>query len=147
MIEENFITVLAEDDDAAANLIEINLKRAGINSIRRAKNGKEALDILTSLKNEGGSKVYHILLFLDIRMPVMDGIQVLKKIKSDEVLKMIPVVMLTTTENPSEVEECYRYGCNFYIKKPVEYKVFVETIKNLANFAKVCILPSIGGKK
>lgn len=140
-MNDDFLILLTEDDEAAANLIQMNLKRAGVKNIQWAKNGKEAIDFL---RGESAKSLSQVFMLLDINMPVMDGMETLKIMKNDESLKTIPVVMLTTTDNPHEVEACYDLGCNFYIKKPVDYKVFMSTVKDIASFAKVCILPGVG---
>lgn len=137
-MNNDFLVLLTEDDEAAGNLIQINLKRLGASNIVWKKNGRESLDYLRSL---GQSEVTEIIILLDIKMPVMDGFQVLKELKQDSVLKQIPIVMLTTTDNPEEVEKCYSLGCNFYIKKPVEYRELTEKLKAFMNFAKICVLP------
>ena len=139
-MDNDFLILLTEDDEAAANLIQMNLKRAGVKNIKWAKNGREALDFL---QGEGKEKIHRILMLLDINMPVLNGMETLKIIKNDEILKVLPVVMLTTTDNPAEVKACYDLGCNFYIKKPVDYKVFMNTVREIASFASVCILPEV----
>lgn len=70
-------------------------------------------------------------------MPVMDGVEVLKLMKSDEILKKIPVIMLTTTDNPKEIDHCYALGCNIYITKPIDFKIFAETLKRLGLFIQI----------
>ena len=70
-------------------------------------------------------------------MPKMDGVEVLQKIKSNEELKNLPVIMLTTTDDPREVEKCYALGCNIYITKPVDFLRFSETLKRLGLFIQV----------
>jgi len=81
------------------------------------------------------------VLLLDVRMPKMDGVQVLKYIKKSEVFKMIPVIMFTTSNRSSEVNRCYENGCNFYFRKEVDYQKFIETIKNLSAFIQSAELP------
>jgi CheY-like chemotaxis protein len=139
-MNNDFLILLTEDDEAAANLIQMNLKRAGVKHIKWAKNGQEALEYL---RGEGKEEIHRIFMLLDINMPVLNGMETLKVIKSDTMLKVLPVVMLTTTDNPEEVEACYELGCNFYIKKPVDYKVFMATVREIASFANVCILPQV----
>ncbi len=138
-MNSDFLVILTEDDEAAANLIKMNLVRAGLKRVYWAKNGQECVDFLGDKQNLVENP--HIIILLDINMPVLDGFDSLKRIKSSSTLKHIPVIMLTTTDNPQEVEKCYRLGCNFYIKKPVEYKAFMESLKSIANFAKICVLP------
>ncbi|MCM8526289.1 MAG: response regulator [Lentisphaeraceae bacterium] len=137
-MSDDFLILLTEDDDAAANLIQMNLKRLGAVNIKWMKNGKETLDYLNTFS---GVVDTEIIILLDIKMPVMDGFQVLKNVKGNPKFKNIPVVMLTTTDNPEEVEKCYSLGCNFYIKKPVEYRELTEKLKAFMNFAKICVLP------
>ena len=135
--------LLVEDDDGHAKLVEINLKRAGvINPIIRANDGIEALDYVLSRGKYVDQATPHILLILlDINMPRMDGVETLRQLKSDEVLKNIPIIMLTTTDDPREVERCYELGCNVYITKPVEYDKFSEAIQRLGMFLQIIALP------
>jgi CheY-like chemotaxis protein len=70
-------------------------------------------------------------------MPKMDGIEVLERIKSNDDFKNLPVMMLTTTDDPREVEKCYALGCNIYITKPVNFSKFAETLKRLGLFIQV----------
>lgn len=135
--------LLVEDDDGHAKLVEINLKRAGVaNPIIRAKDGVEALDYVLSRGSYADQPSPHILLILlDINMPRMDGVETLRQIKSNESLKNIPVIMLTTTDDPREVERCYELNCNIYITKPVEYDQFAEAIRRLGLFLQVIAMP------
>ena len=134
--------LIAEDDDAAAHLIKTNLMRAGLEaSYLRARNGEEVLQLL-----DGGtiSPSDKLVVLLDIRMPKIDGIRVLKEMKGSAALKKIPVIMLTTSDRAQEVDECYRIGCNAYLKKQVDYSRFVDSIKKLASFIQSCEIPIIG---
>jgi len=80
-------------------------------------------------------KTYVVL--LDINMPRLDGIEVLQRIKEHAILRRIPVIILTTTDDPAEVERCYGYGCNVYITKPVDFSLFTETLHRLGQFLQV----------
>ena len=134
--------LIAEDDDAAAHLIKTNLMRAGLEAtFLRARNGEEVLQMLDSGAVSTSDK---LVLLLDIRMPKIDGIRVLKEIKSSDVFRKIPVIMLTTSDRAQEVNECYRLGCNAYLKKQVDYSRFVDSIKKLASFIQSCEIPIIG---
>jgi CheY-like chemotaxis protein len=82
-----------------------------------------------------------LLMILDINMPRVDGVEVLTRVKADETTSKIPVIMLTTTDDPREVERCYQSGCSVYITKPVEYDAFVEAVKRLGLFLQVVQLP------
>ena len=85
-------------------------------------------------------------LLLDIRMPKVDGIGVLKQVKSDPELRKLPLIIITTTDDPREVDHCYDLGCNGYISKPVEYDKFITTIRQLGLFLSVVQIPNINGE-
>lgn len=70
-------------------------------------------------------------------MPRMDGIEVLRRLKNHDELKRIPVIMVSTTDDPPEIEKCYALGCNMYITKPLDYKLFSETLKRLGLFIQI----------
>ena len=145
MEQPDIVILVAEDDEGHALLIKKNLKRAGLsNSMMHFHDGQEILDFLF-LKGEGPHRQPGIsyLLLLDIRMPKVDGVEVLSKIKGDSTLRSLPVIMLTTTDDPREVEKCHLLGCSNYITKPVDYERFVETIQKLGLFLKVVTIPSL----
>ncbi len=133
------IILIAEDDDGHAVLIQEGLEELGIiNKIIRFSNGEEVWHFLAGTGvNDVRDKSKTYLLLLDINMPKMDGLEVLKKMKGSPELKEIPVIMLTTTDNPQEVEQCYKLGCNVYITKPVEFGKFAETLKRLGLFIQI----------
>jgi len=131
--------LIAEDDDGHADLIQEGLRGAGVcNPFQRFCDGEEVWQFLQA---HGGKEALNAakcyLLLLDINMPKMDGIEVLRRIKNDSELKDTPVMMLTTTDDPREVEECYKLGCNLYITKPVDFMKFAETLKRLGLFIQV----------
>lgn len=131
------VTILiAEDDDGHAELINEHLNDAGVMNRRlRFKDGKEIWDFLSGTPgNDIIDKQSSYILLLDIRMPRMDGIEVLKRIKGEDNLKKMPVIMLTTTDDPLEIDECYRLGCNLYITKPVDSMKFSEILRRLGLF-------------
>jgi CheY-like chemotaxis protein len=149
MSTEALTIVLAEDDDGHAYLIQKNLERAGlVNGFLRVRDGQEAIDLLRGEGDYAGTGLLgRCLLLLDINMPRVDGIEVLRQIKTNPVLALTPVIMLTTTDDPREVERCYSLGCNVYITKPVEYEQFVEAIKQLGLFLQVVQVPENGSQK
>ena len=107
------LILIAEDDAGHARLIEKNLQRAGLrNPILRFENGQEILDYLMrpSSGNEPADSPH--LLLLDIRMPKVDGIEVLRQIKGHSNLRKLPVIMLTTTDDSNEVARCHELGCS-----------------------------------
>jgi CheY-like chemotaxis protein len=81
---------------------------------------------------------------LDLDLPVLDGYQVLQRMKSDKRTKRIPVIILTTTDDPREVTRCYELGCNVYITKPVDYAQFAEAIHKFGLFLMVVMIPNGG---
>lgn len=139
------VTILLVEDNAGhAYLIEKNLRRGGItNDIVILENGQEAVDFLFKKGNYIGDKhPLPLLILLDLNLPVIDGYQVLKLIKGNEQTKRIPIVILTTTDNPHEVSKCYTLGCNVYITKPVEYEQFSEAIRTLGLFLSIVTIPN-----
>lgn len=144
MDERQTITiVLVEDDPGHALLIEKNLKRAGIvNEIVVIRDGGTAVDFLRRHGGaEGGRRASPLLILLDLNLPVLDGYQVLKRIKADERTRHIPVVVLTTTDNSPEINRCYDLGCNAYVSKPVEYELFSDAIRKLGMFLSIVKVP------
>ena len=131
--------LIAEDDDGHADLIMTGLKESGIcNHMVRFIDGKQTWDFISGKdKNMVLDKNKSYLLLLDINMPKMDGLEVLERIKGNDDFKNLPVMMLTTTDDPREVEKCYALGCNIYITKPVDFLKFAETLKRLGLFIQV----------
>jgi CheY-like chemotaxis protein len=141
--KQDVAILLVEDDPGHTRLIEKNLRRANIkNDIAFATNGQEALDYLFC-EGEYASKQLpsHLLVLLDLNLPVLDGYQVLERMKTDERTKRIPVVILTTTDDPREVARCYELGCNVYITKPVDYEQFSDAMRKLGLFLLVVMIP------
>jgi CheY-like chemotaxis protein len=142
MPDINDITILlAEDDPGHARLIEKNLRRANItNAIVNVTDGQQAIDYLFS-----NGRAQSLLVLLDLNMPVLDGYQVLERMKADERTKHIPVIILTTTNDTREISRCYELGCNVYITKPVNYEQFSDAIRKLGLFMAVLMIPHGAG--
>ncbi|MBC8378069.1 MAG: response regulator [Planctomycetes bacterium] len=139
------VILVAEDDDGHFSLIKRNLVRAGIsNKIIRLSDGQEALEFLGQLKNSNNPySRCPCLLLLDIRMPKVDGFEVLKFVKNDPLLKKIPVIILTTAGDQEVFDKCQDYGCNMFIAKPVEYAEFTESIIRISHFISIIEVPSV----
>jgi CheY-like chemotaxis protein len=139
------MVLIAEDDDGHAALIEKNLRRAGMaRPCHRLRDGQETLEFLSgSGQNQWGKGWYRYLLLLDINLPRINGIEVLRRMKKHEVLKQVPVLMLSTTDDPKEVETCHSLGCNFYLTKPTEPDAFAQVIARLGSFLDVVTVPGI----
>ncbi len=138
--------LLVEDDPGHARLIEKNLRRGRItNELIIIRDGKEAEDYLFGEgKYVGFQRPSQLLVLLDLNLPVKDGFQVLQRLKSDERTKLIPVVVVTSTDDNREVLRCYELGCNVFITKPVDYQKFCDAIKNLGLFLSVVSWPNEG---
>ncbi len=135
--------ILIEDDAGHARLIEKNVRRAGVNNIMLPfTNGSDALAHLLGV-DAGGSRVAHgpVLVLLDLNLPDMSGLDILGKLRSDEVLRGAPVIVLTTTDDRGEIQRCYELGCNVYITKPVDYESFAAAIRQLGLFLAVMKVP------
>jgi CheY-like chemotaxis protein len=109
------------------------------------KDGQEALDHFAN--PEACASNMPCVMLLDINMPRVDGVEVLRQMKANPKTASVPVIMLTTTDDPREVERCYGLGCNVYVTKPVEYEAFIEAIKRLGFFLQVVKLPPSGGAR
>lgn len=134
--------LLVEDDLGHARLIERNLRRAHItNEIMHFSDGQAAVDYLFG---EGLRRPLPMLILLDLNLPGLSGVQVLERLKADARTKHIPVMILTTTDNPQEIERCYALGCNVYITKPIAYEHFAEAIHQLGFFLAIVKVPNGG---
>lgn len=144
MPDMDLVTILVvEDDPGHARLIEMNLRRAGIsNEILWFEDGQKVVDYLTEEERQGGNGPSKpVLLLLDLNMPVLDGYQVLERIRSDDHTRHLPVAILTTTDDEREVTRCYELGCNVYITKPVDYDKFAEAVRRLGLLFGVMKMP------
>lgn len=146
-MNNEFNILIVDDEEGHLRLIEKNLRRAGINNrILFFKDGQAILDFLFgTIKNgdEKAEKNKSYLLLLDIRMPRMSGEEVLIKIKADPELRKIPVIMLTSMNDPEEIERCHLLGCNNYIPKPSLYDDFEKTLEYLGLFLSIIKVPKV----
>ncbi|HEX5364535.1 MAG TPA: response regulator [Gallionella sp.] len=115
------------------------------NEVVVVKDGQEALDYLQC---QGGfaSRLHGnpAVILLDLKLPKIDGMQVLRRIRADEELKLIPVVIMTSSREERDVAEGYRLGVNAYVVKPVEFSDFVDAVKGLGVFWAVLNQPPLG---
>jgi CheY-like chemotaxis protein len=146
MNTRELVILLAEDDEGHAYLIRQNLEEGGIvNRIVHVADGQEALDYIQCTGAYAGRIPNGpLLLLLDINMPRVDGVEVLRRLKSDPAFEPIPVIMLTTTDDPREVKKCYELGCSSYVTKPVDYEKFTEAIRRLGLFLSIVQIPREG---
>ncbi|MBR1220371.1 response regulator [Bradyrhizobium sp. U87765 SZCCT0131] len=135
--------IMVEDDEGHARLIERNIRRSGVNNeILPFANGTDALHYLFGNDGHGlAHKGQALLILLDLNLPDMTGIDILKRVKESPHLKSSPVVVLTTTDDAQEIKRCYELGCNVYITKPVNYENFANAIRQLGLFFSVIQVP------
>lgn len=135
--------VMIEDDEGHARLIERNIRRSGVNNeIIPFANGTDAMEFLLGKDQSGEAhKGEALLILLDLNLPDMTGIDILKRVKETPNLKATPVVVLTTTDDAQEIKRCYELGCNVYITKPVNYDNFANAIRQLGLFFSVIQVP------
>lgn len=136
--------LLVEDDDGHRLLIRENLRAGGIvNEIIEMRDGQQALDYLLRRGpyQDAAKSPRPGLILLDIKMPKMDGFAVLERIKADPQLRLIPVLMLTSTDDQLEVNRCYALGVNNYVVKPIRYEEFQDRIKALGLFLEIVRFP------
>jgi CheY-like chemotaxis protein len=146
--EEGFMNtpvtiVMIEDDEGHARLIERNIRRSGINNeIVPFSNGTDALRYLLGNATSGARRGKALLILLDLNLPDMTGLEILRQVKENSDLKCVPVVVLTTTDDTQEIKRCYELGCNVYIVKPVNYENFAHAIRQLGLFFSVIQVPA-----
>jgi len=133
-MQEHFDILFIEDNPHEAELTLWTLKKLHLASrINHIDDGAEALDFIfgkpTRVKNEDA--IIPGLILLDLKLPKIDGLEILRKIKLDETTKMIPVVVLTSSKEEKGVIESYKLGVNSYIVKPVNFESFGRTVAEL----------------
>ena len=140
---EPFQMVLIEDDEGHASLIRKNLHRAGVqNPILHLNTGAAALDYFfqdPQVKNSHDKTV----VVLDLNLPDIDGFEILRRLKADDHTRAMPVIVLSTTDNPKDVDRCYALGCNAFMTKPVGYDDFSDAIQKLGLMMTIVRVPHI----
>jgi CheY-like chemotaxis protein len=128
--------LLAEDDENDVEMTIAALDQHNLaNRVDVARDGEEALDYLYRRgKFADREKGNPVVILLDLKMPKVDGLEVLKQIKSDHQLKMIPVVVLTSSREELDIMKSYELGVNAYVAKPVDFEQFLDSIKKLGLF-------------
>ena len=130
--------LLIEDDRVDAMTVKRALKDLNVtNRLEISCNGEEALEYLKNNKNEGPC-----IILLDLNLPRMNGLELLAKLKSHEILKMIPVVILTTSKDEQDRIESYKNSVAGYMIKPVDYMQFVQTMKTIQMYWTLSELPA-----
>lgn len=128
--------LLVEDDPRDIELTLAALEENNLaNEVVVVRDGEQALNYLHrrgdfALRAEGNP----VVVLLDLKMPKMNGLEVLRAMKSDPTLKQVPVVVLTSSRESSDLEECYQQGVNAYVVKPVQFDEFVKSVQELGVF-------------
>ena len=128
------VILLAEDNSSDIELTKRALEKSNItNEMVVAEDGKEALDYLFGAGTYAGRDIKDIpaVVLLDLKLPRIDGLGVLKAMRSNEFTKLIPVVILTSSAQEGDVMASYKLGANSYIRKPVDFNQFAEAVRNL----------------
>jgi len=134
---ETFKRILLVEDDPKDVELTLNAlsEYCVANEIAIARDGEEALDFLyrrgTFASRLEGNPV---VILLDLKLPKLDGIQVLRHLKTDEQMRCIPIVVLTSSREDRDLVECYKLGVNAYVVKPIRFTEFVEAVRQLGIF-------------
>jgi DNA-binding response OmpR family regulator len=125
--------LLVEDDPDHEALAIRALRKANVaNEIQVARDGAEALDYLNAVVN--GTKTIPQLVLLDLKLPKVDGLEVLRKIRAADKTALLPVVVLTSSDEERDIVSSYRLGVNSYIRKPVNFTDFAEATRQLGMY-------------
>jgi DNA-binding response OmpR family regulator len=132
---DNLRTILLVEDDPDHELLTIRaLRKSNIaNEIKVARDGEEALTILFS-DQEGALQPLPQVVLLDLKLPKIDGLEVLRRIREGDRTSTLPVVMLTSSDEESDILRSYRLGVNSYIRKPVNFSEFAEATRQLGMY-------------
>ena len=128
------LILLVEDNPDDVVLTLRALKKNNIlNEVVVANDGTEALDFLfgTGIYEGRDTSIMPIIVLLDLKLPKIDGLEVLQRLRSDSRTKILPVIILTTSKEEKDILDCYNFGANSYIRKPVDFIQFTEAIKQL----------------
>ncbi len=134
MIDQEVEILIIEDNLDDAELAIRALKKSHLaNSIVHLTDGVEALDFIFGTGSYTGRNIHHLpkVILLDLKMPRINGIEVLQRVKADPIMKAIPVVVLTSSAEDPDIKRCYELGANSYIVKPVEFENFSKTISDI----------------
>ncbi|MHC5061776.1 MAG: response regulator [Planctomycetota bacterium] len=140
------VVLIAGHDKKYFELIRKNLLRAGIrNEIVHLADGRQLLDFLFDTAKESGAEHNYneFILFLDLSTPEVSGLEVLREINQHTNLKKIPVIILTSINDPDVIDQCHYLDCSTYIVKPAEHEDLEETIQTIGRFLSVVQIPSI----
>src|SRR5437016_300661 len=122
--------MLVEDNLDDERLVVRAFRKAGIDEFIVARTGEEAL---TSLENQSG-RPYPSLVLLDLKLPKVNGLEVLRSMRAADETKLVPVVVFTSSDEEGDILQCYELGANSYIRKPVDYESFMEAVQAVITY-------------
>lgn len=134
---KNNIILLVDDNPDDVFLAQRALKKSNIaNEVVVAMNGEEALDYLFGTGKYAGRNLREmpVVILLDLKMPKLDGFEVLKQVRGNPITKLLPVVILTASKEDVDLVKSYVTGCNAYVSKPVDFNQFADAVKQLGLF-------------
>lgn len=135
MIDTGRVIFLVEDDPDHEALAIRALRKANIaNDIRIARDGEEALNLLFGSDGRTPASPLPQVVLLDLKLPKVDGLEVLRRIRENERTQMLPVVILTSSDEESDIMRSYRFGANSYVRKPVNFHEFAEATRQLGMY-------------
>jgi two-component system, response regulator len=126
--------LLIEDNPSDIKLTLKALQKHNLaNKVTVLKDGAEALDFIYAEGKYAGRNNREMpkVIFLDLKLPLVDGIEVLRKLKSEKITKKIPIVVLTSSKESKDIDECYKLGVNSYVVKPLDFEKFLESVSNI----------------
>lgn len=130
--------VLHVEDNADDEMLVKRAFRSGVpdNLLVTARDGREAAAYLFEGKLVGGLSDHRLpdLIILDLKLPIVGGLELLERIRSEEETKRIPVVVLTSSDEAKDIERCYQLGVNSYVPKPMEFEKFLEAVRRIGNY-------------
>jgi CheY-like chemotaxis protein len=130
-VEEKIILLVEDNLDDEELTLRALKKNNILNEVVVARDGAEALDYIFGTGDRNGEKIEPAVILLDLKLPKIDGLEVLKRIRAEESTRHIPIVVLTSSDEDADIVKSYDLGCNSYVQKPVEFAEFVAAIQKL----------------
>lgn len=129
-----YIFLIEDSEQDEILTIKALKKNKVLNEICVARDGQEALDMLFDETHSKYHQELPLLILLDLKLPKVDGLEVLKQIRNHQRTKLVPVVILTTSKEDSDLLSGYEFGANSYVRKPVDFHEFAEAVKSLGTY-------------
>ena len=123
--------MLVEDNLDDERLVVRAFRKAGIDEFVVARTGEEALNLLQEAASDAS---YPSLVLLDLKLPKVNGLEVLRSMRQTEATKLVPVVVFTSSDEEGDIMQCYELGANSYIRKPVDYESFMEAVQAVISY-------------